>query len=99
MKSFALCLTEIKILLNEKGIDHPELEEDKWLQKFNFIVDITIKLIELNIKLQEKGTPAFTLLEEVICFEKKLLHFGEDMESGKLLYFKNLKQYRDETNY
>jgi len=38
------------------------------------------------------------LLEEVVCFEKKSLIFSEDIESGKLLYFRNLKQYRDETN-
>ncbi|GBN46737.1 hypothetical protein AVEN_48566-1 [Araneus ventricosus] len=50
------------------------------------MVDTTMKLNELNLKLQGKGNPAYTLLEEVVCFEKKLLHF------------KNLKQYRDETN-
>ncbi|GBN66303.1 General transcription factor II-I repeat domain-containing protein 2A [Araneus ventricosus] len=83
LQRFALCLSEIKTFLNEKSIDHPELEEDKWLQKFNFMVDTTMKRNELNLKLQGKGK---ALLEEVVCFEKKLL------------LFKNLKQYRDETN-
>ncbi|GBL73811.1 hypothetical protein AVEN_230777-1 [Araneus ventricosus] len=91
-------LSEIKTFLNKKSIDHPELEEDKWLQKFNFMVDTTRKLNELNLKLQGKGNPAYALLEDSSLFRKKITSFVEDMESSKLLHFKNLKQYRDETN-
>ncbi|GBN63915.1 hypothetical protein AVEN_135853-1 [Araneus ventricosus] len=61
LQRFALCLSEIKALLNEKSIDHPELEEGKWLQKFNFMVDTTMKL---NLKLQEKSNRAYALLKK-----------------------------------
>ncbi|GBO18277.1 hypothetical protein AVEN_205943-1 [Araneus ventricosus] len=49
LQRFALCLSEIKTFLNEKNIDHSELEEDKWLQKFNFMEDTTMKLNELSL--------------------------------------------------
>jgi len=37
------------------------------------MVDITMKLNELNIKQQGKGTPAYALLDEVVCFKKNYL--------------------------
>ncbi|GBM91169.1 hypothetical protein AVEN_192299-1 [Araneus ventricosus] len=61
------------------------------------MVDTTMKLNELNLKLQGKGNSAYALLEEVVCFEKYYFFLLKTCMSGKLLHFKNLKQYRDET--
>lgn len=98
LKRFSSCINEIKLFLDNKGVQYPELTEDQWLQKLYFMVDVTSQLNQLNHKLQGKGNTAFSMLEEVISFEKKLILFAEDLESGTLVHFPNLSRYRRENN-
>ena len=49
---FVKCLVEIKAFLVGQGKVYPELEEENWLVKLMFLVDITMHLNELNLRLQ-----------------------------------------------
>lgn len=98
LKRFVMCLEGIKSFLSEKGVNHQELEEDSWLQKFYFMVDLTSHLNDLNVELQGKGNVAYTMIEEIESFEKKLQVLAEDIEKGSSLYFKHLNKYREDKN-
>lgn len=55
---------EINTFLNIKGIYHPELKENEWVEKFVFVSDVAMHLKALNLKLQGKENIAFPLLKE-----------------------------------
>lgn len=52
----------------------------------------------VKFKTAKKGNPSICLAGKRGLFRKKLLFFAEDTEDDKLLHFKNLKKYLDETN-
>ena len=54
LKRFASLFPEIKAFLLEKGVHHPELTDDQWIQNFYFTVDVTFHLNQLKRKLQGK---------------------------------------------
>ncbi|GFV52791.1 general transcription factor II-I repeat domain-containing protein 2 [Trichonephila clavipes] len=55
LKCFASLFPEIKAFLLEKGVHYPELTDNKWIQNFYFMVDVTSNLNQLYRKQQGKG--------------------------------------------
>uniref|UniRef100_A0A3B3VE12 SPIN-DOC-like zinc-finger domain-containing protein n=1 Tax=Poecilia latipinna TaxID=48699 RepID=A0A3B3VE12_9TELE len=95
LSRFAACLNEIRNFLEMKGIEHPELVETEWLLKFYYLVDMTEHLNQLNVKMQGIGNTVLSLQHAVFPFENKLELFIMDLETGRLLHFEKLRQFKD----
>uniref|UniRef100_A0A8P4G8E9 SPIN-DOC-like zinc-finger domain-containing protein n=1 Tax=Dicentrarchus labrax TaxID=13489 RepID=A0A8P4G8E9_DICLA len=95
LSRFAACLNEIRTFLEMKGIEHPELVETEWLLKFYYLVDMTEHLNQLNVKMQGIGNTVLSLQHAVFAFENKLELFIMDLETGRLLHFEKLRQFKD----
>uniref|UniRef100_A0A8C5GFT9 DUF4371 domain-containing protein n=1 Tax=Gouania willdenowi TaxID=441366 RepID=A0A8C5GFT9_GOUWI len=95
LSRFAACLNEIRTFLEIKGIEHPELAETEWLFKFYYLVDMTEHLNQLNVKMQGIGNTVLSLQHAVFAFENKLELFIMYLETGHLLHFEKLRQFKD----
>ncbi|KAK0144896.1 General transcription factor II-I repeat domain-containing protein 2A [Merluccius polli] len=95
LSRFAACLNEIRAFLKMKNAEHPELSDTEWLLMFYYLVDITEHLNQLNVKMQGIGNTVLSLQQAVFSFEKKLEIFIRDIETGRLLHFKKLREFRD----
>uniref|UniRef100_A0A3P8VP17 Uncharacterized protein n=1 Tax=Cynoglossus semilaevis TaxID=244447 RepID=A0A3P8VP17_CYNSE len=76
-------------------VEHPELAETEWLLKFYYLVDITEHLNQLNVKMQGIGNTVLSLQQAVFAFENRLELFIMDIETGRLLHFEKLRQFKD----
>ncbi|XP_029469398.1 general transcription factor II-I repeat domain-containing protein 2A-like [Rhinatrema bivittatum] len=95
LSRFAACLSEIRTFLEMKNIEHPELANPEWLLKFYYLVDMTEHLNQLNVKMQSVGNTVLSLQQAVFAFENKLELFIADIETGRLLHFEKLGEFKD----
>lgn len=95
LSRFAACLSEIRTFLEMKNVEHPPLANTEWLLKFYYLVDMTEHLNQLNVKMQGVGNTVLSLQQAVFAFENKLELFIDDIETGCLLYFEKLGEFKD----
>ncbi|MEE6518924.1 hypothetical protein FKM82_030246 [Ascaphus truei] len=91
LERFVAFLDEIRLFMNEKGQEYPQLTDMTWLTNLMFFTDFTIHFNVLNKKLQGLGKTAERMFSDIRTFERKLQVFERDLESGQLKYFPNLK--------
>ena len=72
LSRFAACLSEIWTFLKMKGVKHPELANTEWLLLFQYLVDMTEHLNQLNVKMQGIGNTVLSLQQAVFAIENKL---------------------------
>ncbi|XP_039618299.1 protein ZBED8-like [Polypterus senegalus] len=89
----AACLSEIRTFL--QNVEHPELANTEWLLKFYYLVDMTEHLNQLNVKMQGVGNTVLSLQQAVFVFKNKLELFITDIETGRLLHFEKLGEFKD----
>ena len=94
MKRFVACLKEVKIFLESKGLNYPQLEQAEWLEKLHFIVDMTAHLNTLNTALQGRGRTALHMLEDVLAFVRKLTVFARDLQRDTLSHFPCMREFK-----
>ncbi|XP_067939665.1 protein FAM200C-like [Watersipora subatra] len=95
LSRFATCLSGIQAFLAMENVEHSELADTEWLLKFYYIMDMTEHLNQLNVKMQGVGNPILSLQQAVFAFENKLEVFIRDIDTGCLLHFEKLGEFRD----
>uniref|UniRef100_A0A3P9HEH3 DUF4371 domain-containing protein n=1 Tax=Oryzias latipes TaxID=8090 RepID=A0A3P9HEH3_ORYLA len=92
-----VCWFEIRTFLEIKNVKHPELADTHQLTLLNFyyLVDMTGHLNHLNGKMQVVGNTILSLQQAVFAFENKLELFIADIETGRLLHFEKLEEFKD----
>ncbi|XP_072282287.1 general transcription factor II-I repeat domain-containing protein 2-like isoform X2 [Pyxicephalus adspersus] len=99
LERFVACLDEIRLFLNEKGQEYPQLTDMAWLTNLMFFTDLTLHFEVLNKQLQGLGKTAERMFFHIKTFEKKLQVFETDLESGLLKYFTNLKTHLENSTF
>ncbi|KAI4888758.1 hypothetical protein NFI96_007104 [Prochilodus magdalenae] len=80
-------LNQVKLFLEEKHKDYPELSDPQWILDLAFLVDMLHHLDRLNLDLQGKLKMLPDLVQSVFAFVNKLKLFKTHLKKGELTHF------------
>uniref|UniRef100_A0A3Q3IES4 SPIN-DOC-like zinc-finger domain-containing protein n=1 Tax=Monopterus albus TaxID=43700 RepID=A0A3Q3IES4_MONAL len=94
LSRFVACLSEIRTFLEIKDVKHPELANDEWLEVLlSCGHDLTSEPAQCESARHWKCI--LSLQQAVFAFENKLELFKMDIETGHLLHFEKLREFKD----
>ena len=90
LSRFFQLLDAVKLFMEEKNQNYPELSDFKWIMDLAFLVDMLCHLNRLNQNLQGKLKILPDLVQSVSAFVNKLNLFKAHIQRGDLTHFPNL---------
>jgi len=87
LERFYNLIVEIRIFMKDIGDDVPELYDDKWLLDLSFLTDISVKLNELNRRLQGEDKLITECYQDIKTFVAKLKFHVNQLKSHKTIHF------------
>ncbi|KAK1890479.1 General transcription factor II-I repeat domain containing protein 2A [Dissostichus eleginoides] len=90
LSRFFELLDAVKLFMEEKDKDYPELSDPKWIMDLAFLVDMLCHLDRLNLDLQGKLKMLPDLVQSVFAFVNKLKLFKTHLQKGELAHFPSL---------
>ncbi|XP_060754330.1 general transcription factor II-I repeat domain-containing protein 2-like [Neoarius graeffei] len=83
-------LDAMKLFMEEKNKNYPQLSDPKWIMDLAFLVDMLGHLDRLNLTLQGKMKVLPDLVQSVFAFVNKLKLFKAHLQKGDLAHFPTL---------
>ena len=90
LSRFFQLLDAVKLFMEEKNQNYPELWDLKWIMDLAFLVDMLCHLNRLNLNLQGKLKILPDLVQSVSAFVNKLKLFKAHIQRGDLTHFPTL---------
>ena len=99
LSRFFQLLDAVKLFMEEKNKNYPELSDLEWIMDLAFLVDTLYHLNRLNLNLQGKLKTLPDLVQSVFAFINELKLFKAHIQKGDLTHFPTLlKAYRQVTS-
>ncbi|KAK0141206.1 General transcription factor II-I repeat domain-containing protein 2A [Merluccius polli] len=92
LSRFFELLDAVKMFMEEKNKNYPQLSDTKWLMDLAFLVDMLSYLDKLNLDLQGKSKMLPDLVQSVFSFSNKLKLFITHLRKGELAHFPALRK-------
>ncbi|XP_077327678.1 general transcription factor II-I repeat domain-containing protein 2A-like [Lithobates pipiens] len=90
LSRFFQLLDAVKLFMEEKNKDYPQLSDLEWVMDLAFLVDMLCHLDKLNLTLQRKLKMLPDLVQSVFAFVNKLNLFKAHIQKGDLTHFPTL---------